>query len=243
MGTRNDSMHPSGTRDKGLLVGGLVVAAAAGLFLWFRGEKPALPELVRPAQAPPIEDGVALQSGGDHALERTVMEAPPLEDAVPAPLAQGTSSKSPFEGPDATEALRAHRLSELERNWERVAVARERDHEGDLLRVSALILAGMKPILDEAGLGEQQVGTRTEYPKDEHHLFINGLDYFVPHGQFPVVDRYYQLWQEWSARSEAARAIDPFAQVPFVLDEPFLVSLEAMKNLAAEALARRTELY
>lgn len=241
MDLRDDWMRPARSRDKVLLLGVLAGAAiGAVLFFWLRGGEPTPPELVPVApvaRVTQVEDGVAPRPGRDVAPDRAVLETPLFEEAASAPSDLETSAENTFEGPGATEALRALRLSELERNWEQVAAARERNHEGDVTSVGALLMAGMKPILDEAGFGEKQVGTRSEYPPDQHYLFINGTDYFVPHGQFPVVDRYFQLWKDWSHQPGRV------PKRPFVLDEPFLVSLEAMKIRAAEAIGRRTEMY
>lgn len=241
MDLRDHSMHPARSRDKVLLMGVLAVAAiGAVLLLWRRGGEPIPPELVPVApvaRVSKVEDEVAPRLARDVAPDRAVLEMPPLEEAASALPDQDSSAENSFEGPGATEALRALRLSELERNWQQVAAARERNHEGDVTSVGALLMAGMKPILDEAGFGEKQVGTRSEYPPDQHYLFINGTDYFVPHGQFPVVDRYFQLWKDWSHQPGRS------PKRPFVLDEPFLVSLEAMKIRAAEAIGRRTEMY
>jgi hypothetical protein len=239
----SDSGHLSRSRDLALLISGIAVAVAAALLILALRGGPDPLEPLQPVQDSRPEGAGEAPDEGARASEPDLRQVPAFREAPPLPLEAPAVAQAARAGTGSTEALRCLRLEELEKYWEQVAVARDQNHEGDLLKVSALVTFGMKPLLDEAGFGEKQVGTRTEYPPDKHYLFINGLDYFVPHGQFPVVDRYFQLWREWSARSEAAKELDPTAKVPFTLDEPFLISLEAMKNRALEAIERRAEMY
>lgn len=196
-------------------------------------------------------EGIPSVASGSEEERASIAPAEPSGEPEDSELLEFAQEQSPALA--MLEPWQELRWNELERTWAKILDEHSRQSVS-MHQVSALVQVGLRPILDEMGLGQEvpQGERQLHLDPNEHYMNVGNREFRIPHGVHPVLDDFMDRWAEYRRLEEerhdrikdrSRRTFPPPPVTPFPMDVTFLEDLERLLKQAKAAIARRKDVY